>query len=179
MTYQAYSFGAAVRGPLHSKEGRPNEDAWLRAKGPFGSLTVVCDGMGSKPNARVGSQAACAAVKEAVSHWSKADNAPVSYLSYLIEVLWRLRLYPMEPASAATTCLLALSTTRGSWIVGGVGDGLAFVRSDGELQVVIGDRGNDFANETSGLGDWPTPRHLDDKTLAVLCTPASSSEEVI
>lgn len=243
MAHHTYSFGASVRGPLHRKEGRPNEDAWLHAQGPFGALAVVCDGMGSKPTARAGSRAACAAVKEAVSRWSKADGAPVSYLSHLIEVLWRLRLHPMEPANAATTCLLTLATARGTWVVGGVGDGLALTRSGSELRVIIGDRGEDFANETAGLGaskgprawtlaelpptnderiavlatdgvaddllperldgfcdwlidtfqhltpkerwrtlaaelrDWPTPGHLDDKTLAVLHTPASASEE--
>ena len=30
-----------------------------------------------------------------------------------------------RPDSAATTCLLALATMNGKWIVGGVGDGLA------------------------------------------------------
>ena len=243
MAHYTYSFGASVRGPLHRKEGRPNEDAWLRAEGPFGALVVVCDGVGSKPNARAGSQAACAAVKEAVVRWSRADGAPVSYLSHLIEVLWRLRLHPMEPASAATTCLLALATVRGTWVVGGVGDGLALARTGSELRVVVGDRGADFGNETAGLGvsrgsrawtlvelpppdgeriavlatdgvaddllpgrldgfcdwlidtfqhqtpkgrwhtlaaelrAWPTPGHLDDKTLAVVHTPAPASEE--
>ena len=241
MVHHTYSFGASVRGPLHRKEGRANEDAWLRAEGSFGTLVVVCDGMGSKPHARTGSRAACAAVKEAVSRWSKADGAPVSYLSYLIEVLWRLRIHPMDPESAATTCLLALATAKGTWVVGGVGDGLVLARSDSKLQVLIGDRGNDFSNETIGLGasngprawtltelppsegeritvlatdgvaddllpehlngfcdwlidtfvhltpkerwrtlaaelrDWPTPGHLDDKTLAVVHTPAPAS----
>ena len=108
MAQHTYIFGASVQGPLHRSEGRPNEDAWLHARGPFGSLAVVCDGLGSRPNARAGARAACAAVKEAVSRWSKAEDAPLSYLSHLVEVLWRLRLHPTPPDSAATTCLLAL-----------------------------------------------------------------------
>ena len=242
MLHHTHSFGASVRGPLHRQEGRPNEDAWLRADGPFGTLAVVCDGMGSKPNARAGSRAACAAVKEAVSRWSRAEGAPLSYLSHLIEVFWRLRLHPTEPTSAATTCLLALVTARGTWVVGGVGDGLALARTGSDLRVIIGDRGKNFANETTGLGasrgprawtlaefppaegeriavlatdgvaddllperldgfcdwlignfehltprerwralatelrDWPTPGHLDDKTLAVVLTAARDSE---
>lgn len=241
MVDQVYGFGASVQGPLHRKEGRPNEDAWLRSEGAYGTLAVVCDGMGSKPNAQFGSREACMAVKEAVSRWSKANGAPISYLSHLIEVYWRLRLHPMEPASAATTCLFALATVRESWIVGGIGDGLALFRSDSELKVIIGDRGENFSNETTGLGisrnirawtlaefppsegeriavlatdgvaddlrlerlhgfcdwlidtfqdltprerwhalttelrDWPTPGHLDDKTLAVLHSPVLRS----
>lgn len=243
MAQHTYIFGASVRGPLHRSEGRPNEDAWLHARGPFGSLAVVCDGLGSRPHARTGARAACAAVKEAVSRWSKADDAPLSYLSHLVEVLWRLRLHPTSPESAATTCLLALATVKGKYIVGGVGDGLAVVRTGPALRVIVGDRGEDFANETKALGGstgprvwqlaefpptdaeriavlatdgvaddllqerltgfcdwlidsfehlaprerhnrltaelraWPTPGHLDDKTLAVLHSGARAHEE--
>jgi len=168
-----YIFGASVRGPLHRSEGRPNEDAWLHARGSFGSLAVVCDGLGSRPNARAGARAACAAVKEAVSRWSKADDAPLSYLSHLVEVLWRLRLHPTPPDSAATTCLLALATTKGKCIAGGVGDGLALVRTGSVLRVIIGDRGEDFANETKGLGASTGPRAW---TLAEL--PPTDAERV-
>jgi len=178
-----------------------------------------------------------------VSRWSTADDAPLSYLSHLVEVLWRLRLHPTPPDSAATTCLLALATTKGKCIAGGVGDGLALVRTGSVLRVIIGDRGEDFANETKGLGAstgplawtlaelpptdaervavlatdgvaddllperldgfcdwligsfeplaprkrrhrlaaelraWPTPGHLDDKTLAVVRSLAPVHEE--
>lgn len=158
MTHQICVFGASVRGPTHRNEGRPNEDAWLQARGSFGSLAVVCDGLGSRPNAREGARAACAAVREAVSRWSRAGDAPLLYLSHLVEVFWRLRLHPIAPASAASTCLLALATNSGRWIVGGVGDGLALVRTGSALRVVIGDRGKDFANETRALGASAGPR---------------------
>jgi len=243
LTQPPYSFGASVRGPLHRKEGRPNEDAWLHATGAFGVLAVVCDGLGSKPNARIGSQAACQAVREAVLRWARVDDAPVSYLAHLVEVLWRLRVHPLEPSSAATTCLLALASKTGGWVLGGVGDGLAIARTGGELRMVVGGRAEGFSNETTGLGAsrgpsawnlvqlapteedrmavlatdgvsddlvperldgffdwlagtfqgsspaerwrvlsaelraWPTPGHLDDKTLAVLHAPAVAAEE--
>jgi serine/threonine protein phosphatase PrpC len=173
-----YTFGASVRGPLHRSEGRPNEDAWLHTRGSFGTLAVVCDGLGSKPNARTGAKAACIAVKEAVSRWSRVHDAPLPYLAHLIEVLWRLRLHPMPADSAATTCLLALVTMTGKWIVGGVGDGLAVVRTGPVLQVIIGDRGDNFANQTTGLGVSTGPRAwaltelppVDVERLAVLAT---------
>lgn len=124
-----YSFGASVRGPLHQREARANEDAWLHAKGTYGVMAVVCDGLGSRPNARFGSQAACLAVKEAVLRWSQSQGAPLRYLSNLIEVLWRLRIHPLEPSSAATTCLLVLASRSGAWVLGGVGDGLVLART--------------------------------------------------
>jgi len=229
-----YSFGASVRGPLHQQEGRPNEDTWLRSEGSYGSLVVVCDGMGSKPEARLGSKSACLAVREAVIRWAKSDDVPFSYLAHLVEIYWRLRIHPIEPRNAATTCLMALACTDGSWVVGGVGDGLVVAKTGRSLKQVVGQRGNGFSNETLGLGAssgakswtlvrlpptpedravilatdgvsddlkpetlegfcgwlldsfhpltptqrwhqltkelraWPTPRHQDDKTLAVL-----------
>jgi len=235
-----YSFGASVVGPLHQREQRPNEDAWLRSAGSYGSLVVVCDGMGSRPEARRGAKAACLAAREAVSRWSRVQGAPLSYLAHLVELLWRLRIYPVDPGDAATTCLLALACPDGAWVLGGVGDGLAIAKTGSNLTIVVGQRGEDFGNETLGLGvskgsgswklvtlpasvedrvavlatdgiaddlvpekindfcdwlvvdfqnlkpadrwrqlmmelkDWPTPNHLDDKTLAVLRTTATS-----
>jgi serine/threonine protein phosphatase PrpC len=152
-------YGASVRGPLHKREGIPNEDAWLRFEGAFGSLVVVCDGMGSRAQAKLGSRAACAAAREAVIRWTQADGAPTSYLAHLIEVLWRLRIHPHLPHDAATTCLLALARKNGELVVGGIGDGLVAVRSDDTpISVVIGNRQSGFGNETLALGASPGPK---------------------
>jgi hypothetical protein len=171
------------------------------------------------------------------------EGAPLSYLAHLIEVLWCLRIHPCEPSEAATTCLLAFAHRSGTWVVGGVGDGLALVRTGLDPSVVVrGDRGEGFSNDTSGLGvttgrnawrltvfpattqarlavlatdgvaddlvlerldgfcdwlgalesvaptarwrrlvtqlrTWPTPRHLDDKTIAVLKGAAAAAED--
>jgi serine/threonine protein phosphatase PrpC len=237
-----YSFGASVRGPLHQRERRPNEDAWLRSTGGYGSLVVVCDGMGSRPEARRGSKAACLAAREAVIRWSSVQGAPLSYLAHLVEVLWRLRIHPVEPGDAATTCLIALACPDGTWVLGGVGDGIIITKTGTAFTIVVGERGEGFANETLALGvsrgprswefvtlpasaedrvailatdgiaddlvpeklddfcdwlvddfqnltptqrwrqlmtelrAWPTPKHLDDKTLAVLRTMATPQE---
>ena len=182
--HSVITFGASVRGPLHRREGRPNEDAWLHARGAFGALAVVCDGLGSKPNARMGSRVACASVREAVVRWSKVDGAPLSYLAHLVELIWRLRLHPTDPPSAATTCLLALATAKGETIVGGVGDGLVLVRTGSDIQVIVGDRGAEFSDETHGLGVSTGPRAwkvvrlpaTDTEQLAVLATDGVSDD---
>lgn len=156
----------------------------MRAEGPFGVMAVVCDGLGSKQNARDGARAACAAVKEALSRWIKVDGAPLGYLVHLIEVIWRLRLHPLKPETAATTCLLAVATKGGTWIVGGIGDGLAMIRSGSTFRVVIGDRGDGFANETAALGmpKGPSAWHLEefpaseDERVAVLATDGVSDD---
>lgn len=229
---------------MHRREGVPNQDAWLRTSGRFGSLIVVCDGMGSKPNARKGAKSACLAAREAMVRWSVVEDAPVSYLAHLIEVFWRLRVHPSEPGDAATTCLLAFAGTTGQWIAGGVGDGLVAIKTGDEpARRLIGGRDTIFGNQTSALGvsrgpkawkltvlpptdfdrlavlatdgiaddlipnkldafcnwlvedfqyvapttrwrqlqtelrNWPTPRHIDDKTVAVLKIPAATAEE--
>lgn len=156
----------------------------MRAEGPFGVMAVVCDGLGSKQNARDGARAACATVKEALSRWIKVDGAPLSYLVHLIEVIWRLRLHPLKPETAATTCLLAVATKGGTWIVGGIGDGLATIRSGSTFRVVIGDRGDGFANETAALGmpKGTSAWHLEefppseDERVAVLATDGVSDD---
>lgn len=231
------AYGASERGPLHVRESLPNQDAWLKASGGFGTLVAVGDGLGSRSASHFGSKAACSATKEAVVRWSKAPNAPVPLLIRLIELCWRLRIHPHAPSEAATTCLFALRRNCGGWIVGGIGDGLLAIGTGEEWRCYIGEhRENGFANETSCLGttafskewifeelapspeprfavlatdgisddletekaegfcrwfrgkfgpmepldrwramrkalrEWPTPRHTDDKTIAVLET---------
>lgn len=238
------SYGVSVRGPVHRGEGSPNQDAWLRDSGSYGSLVVVCDGMGSRPESRLGAHAACAAVREATARWTQAKEAPISYLVHLIEVFWRLRIYPCDPKDAATTCLLALARCNGEWVAGGIGDGLVVVQTtDAPLSLIVGNRLDCFSNETHALGtspwskawrlsilpptilkrravlatdgvaddlvadklsgfcewivsefqrfnpplrwrrlgaelrDWPTPKHLDDKTIAILEVSAVTAED--
>ncbi|MBT7790618.1 MAG: protein phosphatase 2C domain-containing protein [Calditrichaeota bacterium] len=240
------SYGASSRGPIHRSHGVQNQDAWLRTSGKFGSLIVVCDGMGSRPEARKGAQAACIAAHEAVVKWVKVQNAPVSLLAHLIEIFWRLRIHPISPIDAASTCLLAFVCPSGYWVVGGIGDGLLVVKTgDDPVVQIIGERSNNFTNETTALGastgirswnlvslpptplnrlavlatdgiaddiipekldgfcnwivdefqnlepavrwrsimselrNWPTPKHLDDKTIAVLSAYHGQSGELI
>jgi len=237
------SYGASVRGPLHQKEGTPNEDAWLRANGVFGSLVVVCDGLGSKTYARHGARSACKAVLEAIVIWTRVHEAPIIYLAHLIEVFWRLQIHPCQPKDAATTCLIAWMRQNGECVFGGIGDGLLAVRTgDDPIFCLFGERRDDFSSQTYALGSsrglkawrfhhlpptpfermmvlatdgvsddlvpekidgfckwvvdsfqnidpaarwrrlatelrsWPTPKHLDDKTLAVLKISAELSK---
>lgn len=238
MKKKTQCFGASVRGPLHQKEGRPNEDAWLRIQKNFGTLAVVCDGMGSRSKARFGAKMACKSLQEAVQIWSQGKNPPLSYLAHLVEVLWRIHISPESPEDCSTTCLFALYQLDGRCILGGIGDGLVAYRSgEGAVQIILGNRKNGFSNETTALGvskgsrfwtmetlettpqeriillatdgisddlvfekleefitwviseyldlapyqrwqklcselrQWPTPKHLDDKTLAVIWSP--------
>ncbi len=231
------SFGASVRGPLHEELGKPNEDAWLHAKNSTGRLIVISDGMGSRPNSRIGSRAACIAVQRAVREWTRKPGASPKYLVHLVEALWRLEIHPEKPETAACTCLLAHASVSGVWTLAAIGDGTIIIRTGNKLDWVYEDSSTGFSNETEALGlssrldswtikelpptgldrtgllatdgisedirpgtraqlvdfmiqnympldpnhrwrklsrdlrAWPTPRHLDDKTMAVIHSP--------
>lgn len=132
----------------------------MRTSGSFGHVIAVCDGMGSRPNARAGSKAACLAVREAATRWARVEDLPVRYLAHLVEVYWRLRIFPIEPSTAVTTCLFAVVTRSRRCVVGGLGDGMVLVRTGDELKSALTPRGDAFANQTTGLGlasgarDW-------------------------
>jgi serine/threonine protein phosphatase PrpC len=224
-------FGASVAGPAHRVARKLNEDRWLGASGSFGSLIVVSDGLGSKPQARRGAQAACTATLRAVRSWFSEGGGSFEQLLPRIEAFWLEEIAPHDRTDCAATCLMALAHRDGGSYVAALGDGMAAVRSGRAVDRIEFPRGSSaFSNETMSLGgsgtwasrrygvaevdavvlasdgvsddlrsdriadfiawltddiaplqpqprwrqlcrelhDWPTPRHLDDKTLAVL-----------
>ena len=119
-------------------------------------MVAVADGMGSRSNARVGARAACRAARDAARLWSPTSSPRL--LGLLVELLWRMRIAPLEPNDCASTCLVALRTGDGAWTVGGVGDGLAVYRDPQRgHDVVVGDRGTEFGNSTTALGVGNSP----------------------
>jgi serine/threonine protein phosphatase PrpC len=153
-------FGASVPGPLHRKMGVGNQDAWLAVAEGFGYLIVVCDGVGSRPEAQRGARIACRAVRDAARYWAQLPDAPVSQLLRLVHVLWEMRVLPSDPSHCATTCLFALLTPAKRLVIAGLGDGMALVRWPSQTRLnIIGPR-SAFVNQTVALGltkslaDW-------------------------
>lgn len=236
-------FGSSVRGRSHIQQNRPNEDAWMGTTGSFGTAIVVSDGMGSKPNARIGSQMACRAVKDALKPWAKSENAPTATLLRLVHLFWGLRILPAREEDSVATCLFAVVIPSGELTIAQLGDGIAAIRhGDGSLEILQSER-QGFTNQTTGLGiakttknwtvitkpslspnsavllatdgiaddlvgdrigdfihtlitdfgamvplerryalhrelrNWATPKHLDDKTLAVLWCECSKDDQ--
>ncbi|MCP4696900.1 MAG: protein phosphatase 2C domain-containing protein [Gammaproteobacteria bacterium] len=159
---RAGCFGASVRGPLHSKENQPNQDAWLNGAKRAGHFAVVCDGMGSRPQARHGARAACRAVRRALGLWGQAKQADLDALPRLINVLWKLEISPFPPEECATTCLFALLTPDGDLLTGGLGDGLAALKTGKGITVLTERESEAFANQTLALG---CPHRLEDWVL--------------
>lgn len=145
-------FGASVVGPRHHAENKPNEDSWLGARGAFGTLVVVSDGMGSRREARRGAQMACRAVLAAVRAWHKAGARDLNELLVRIEPVWCSLIAPSSAHDCAATCLFALAHVHGQVLVAAIGDGLALLRTSRGLEWVVGPRAGGFANETAALG---------------------------
>lgn len=145
-------FGASIVGPRHRAERKPNEDSWLGARGAFGTLVVVSDGMGSRREARRGAQMACRAVLDAVRSWHRAGTRDLEELLARIEPVWCSLIAPSTAHDCAATCLFALAHTCGQVHVAAIGDGLALLRTRRRLEWIVGPRSNGFANETAALG---------------------------
>lgn len=145
-------FGASTVGPRHRAEGKPNEDSWLGARGAFGTLVVVSDGMGSRGDARRGAQMACRAVLDAVRAWHRAGADSLEGLLVQIEPLWLGLIAPSTARDCGATCLFALSHSRGQLHVAAIGDGLALLRTRLGLEWIVGPRAGGFANETDTIG---------------------------
>jgi Protein phosphatase 2C len=159
--FAVVAFGVSVCGPRHRAERSKNQDAWIRARGSFGHLIVVSDGLGSRPASAIGSRAACIAVRSAARLWPGVAVAPPSHFVRLVEILWLLAVAPRDPSTCAATCAFALREPDGQIIFGGIGDGLALLRAaSGDVQTYGGRRHSDFGNETRALGaahtiaDW-------------------------
>ncbi len=149
---QVQHFGASVKGPLHQRERRPNEDAWKGFCGSFGTAIVVSDGMGSKPNAHTGARMACRAVKDALQYWEKIKVGSPVILLRLVHILWELQVLPASVEDSAATCLFAVVLPSGELLVAKLGDGIAAIRETDGKVIVLGDERSGFCNQTTALG---------------------------
>ena len=162
MSQTVQMYGASVRGPRNQRDGRANQDAWVKASGTFGHLIGVCDGVGSCSNADVGARAACRALRQAASHWPGGSASP-KHLVRLVEILWRLELGNEDATECACTCMFALRSADGGLLLAGIGDGLAMIREGGKLATFGGRGSGVFGNDTLALG---APHRIDDWWIA-------------
>jgi serine/threonine protein phosphatase PrpC len=158
----------SVKGPGHIRDGLPNQDACLVTSVKTGWLAVVCDGMGSRAMAQVGSKQACRSVRSVVNecgfetdgkllvrqiyqHWLDALGAinPAQAIN---------RAQAVKPSQAVTTCLIAWLAHHGALRTFQLGDGLIMTVPGQQLTQSVTTA--HFGNETTGLGiskkwsDW-------------------------
>lgn len=160
-TGPAEIFGAAVRGPLHVKQGRPCEDAWRRVASEDLAAMAISDGMGSRPLSGLGARAATGVAIRAARSWASNPAIALDWVCRLVEVQWRFALGPEEPQECAATCHLLAATREGGLVYVGLGDGMALLwAGDQPVESLSSRPGADFVNETLALGvnhrlsDW-------------------------
>lgn len=159
-TGQPVLFGASVAGPAHLAQGLPNQDAWLTARGRYGAVVVVSDGLGSRTNSAFGAKQACRTVRQALAHWpGLAHGGNPKDLVRLLESLWRLNLGEQHAEDCAATCRFALREPNGQVLLAALGDGMTLIEEQGELTQLGRERGDAFVNETVALG---VPHRLQD-----------------
>lgn len=153
--------GASVCGPAHRVMGLPNQDAWAGRRLHGASVVVMCDGLGSRNAAHIGAQAGCRAAIEAAQIWARQPLAPVELLLRLVHDIWMVVIHPNTRDSCATTCLIVVACDDGRLVAAKLGDGVIAVRAGASrFAAVSTDRGDEFANQTTGLGvavslkDW-------------------------
>lgn len=172
------SFGASVIGPGHAATGKPNQDAWEAFHYVRGDGIVVSDGLGSRPFADFGSEAACRAVVFAAHTCLTKTGIGRGFLTDRIKSNWLSLIAPLESRDCAATCLFAIRMDDGIVRMGMLGDGLAAaVKSDGSVVSLSDEKTEGFSNITAALSlhvsekDW---RWLsfpeDDCRSIVLCT---------
>lgn len=177
---------ASVIGKEHALSGMPNQDAYRVKKYSFGTVLVAADGLGSRPRADFGSNAACTAVCEAAKLWGRQPAAPVELLIRLIHSLWEVEVSSVPREDCATTCLFAVVFDNGRLACGQLGDGIVgYERADGAFRIVS-DKEDDFTNVTQSLhsarslGDW---KWIEEETgsgpLSLLLATDGISEDLI
>lgn len=185
MDYWA-SFGASVIGPGHITTGKPNQDSWSAFRRSFCEGIVVSDGLGSKDYSHFGSSAACFAVERAAfGMWVDESEGPDGDFLDNVRDYWLEYIEPLEPRSAAATCLFALIYNSKVWL-GMLGDGCAAaVKNDGSVVYLSDDKTGSFSNMTESLSASVSPDKWrlicleeDECQALVLCTDGVSDDIV-
>lgn len=178
------SWGACVIGPLHIKNGIPNQDSWMARQYKWGNVVVVSDGLGSKPHSDHGSKAACLSVFEAAKTYQKNRQANIADILKLIHANWLIKVAPLSPSDCSATCLFAIKI-EGIITLGRLGDGMIAVYGDSKKDCLIlsDNKQNSFSNYTYSLHHEFKPDQWETTTIevsickaVVLCTDGISDD---
>jgi len=138
--------GASVRGPAHTQDDLPNQDA-LGIRGCNGGWHIaVADGLGSRPMSHVGSRKAVQLFGRLARGQPQLEPAEVGGI---LRAQW-LAHFGSDYHRFESTCLWAHVNDYGRGFAGQVGDGLVLCRSGGVFRVMTPPR-EGFGNQTHTL----------------------------
>ena len=176
---------ATLRGDSHKKTHMPNQDAVIGRTDKFGTVMAVADGVGSHKYSQYGSRAAVRAVREAFSNF-EMGKIPNSEITKTIFEIFKRNIPQKYLSQSSTTCLFAYLSRQTGLYVGQVGDGLCYIRINGQF-TQLKDKEDDFANlvkplnATKETAKWKT-RHFNvnsqDKIELMLATDGISGDIV-
>jgi serine/threonine protein phosphatase PrpC len=178
------SWGASIIGPMHIKNGIPNQDSWKARQYKWGNVLVVSDGLGSKPHSDHGSKAACLAVFEAAKTYQNNRQAKIPDILRLIHANWLVKVAPFSPSDCSATCLFAIQIDE-QITLGRLGDGLIAVYGESEKDCfILSDKKQDsFSNYTYSLHHEFKPNQWETVTIdsssckaILLCTDGISDD---
>lgn len=175
---------ASVIGPAHAEQSLPNQDAWARFGGAYGSGMVVCDGLGSAKHAEIGSRMACKAVAQAAALWSREQPASDEALLRLIHAIWFMKIRSLGSRDCASTCLFTLALTNGELLAAQLGDGMTAMHLAEGFRKLTPPR-TGFANETTGLGiagnvrEWQVSRYKAEEAALVFLATDGVADDLI
>lgn len=146
--------GASLIGHAHLVEAMPNQDSWKAIDNIHGSGIVVCDGLGSKPHSKIGSESLCTAVSFVLN---QKDNFEISHdaLVQKIQSMWLQIIEPLKAEQCSTTCLFVFHHfSLDKVFLSMLGDGMAIVtKSNQQVFCYSENKSEDFSNVTQALGE--------------------------
>ncbi len=177
--------GVTVKGPMHRKEKKPNQDAIKMKKYQTGTVIAIADGFGSCNFSTIGASVAVSSVHEAYKLWSKSKVLKIEYLLRMIHLLWEQKILPLAASDCYSTCLFAIVNNENKLFLGQLGDGLAMYSSEDDETMIHFDSKSTktFSNQTTGLGvasklsEWKfTEKEVSDNFVILLCSDGVSDD---
>lgn len=158
MEILAYS---SVKGEFHKQKDISNQDSYIVKKYKIGTILVVSDGIGSHIHSKIGSEAVCKSVCQAIQFWNQYECRDIRLLIPLIHSMWNVNIFPYLKNECGATCLFAFIDNSGMLYVGQLGDGDIYVSINEEVEL-IKVKEDEFTNFTSGIN---STRNLKEWTL--------------
>ncbi len=150
----------SVIGPGHICDDLPNQDAIGHFITDKYWAIVVCDGMGSRPHADIGSQTATLSIKTILKRTAFNTPSKTVITDFYQHWLNAIKQHSIRPRDAVTTVMIAWGNHKGSFRYFQLGDGVICTQRNIHTNIST----DEFSNVTTGMGlsrkysDWNVGR---------------------
>ncbi len=173
--------GGSVRGINHQQSGIPNQDNYRIVNHRMYACVAVCDGLGSRAYAHIGSKLLSWLLTVSAKKLMKQQNNFEAYINRNVQ-LWHFLTWLFGSKHFDTTCLFVFVNEK-KIILAQLGDGLISVKKNDQL-IVLPYHHTVYLNHTksvykSKVTEWviqTLPLSADDKLEVFLTTDGLSNE---